>query len=79
MKQMWVGIKGIISKRAGKTDEEISTLRAKNGKKVSSSRGESDVLVKHYRKIGTPKINNRLDTEFEKEIIMWADANVEEL
>ena len=39
MKQMWVGIKGIISKRAGKTDKGIATLRAKNGKMVSGSRG----------------------------------------
>ena len=39
MKQMWVGIKGIMSKRAGKTDKGIAALRAKNGKMVSSSRG----------------------------------------
>ena len=49
MKQMWVAIKGIISKWAGKTDKGIATLRAKNDKKmVSSSRGKREVLVEHY-------------------------------
>ena len=57
MKQIWVGIKGIMSKRAGKTDKGIATLRAKNGKIVSSSRGKREVLVEHYRKLRTPKSN----------------------
>ena len=64
-----------MSKRAGKTDKGIATLRPKNGKMVSSSRGEREVLVEHYRKLGT---NNRFDMEFEKEINVWTDENVEE-
>ena len=31
MKQMWLGIKGIIGNRAGKIDNGIATLRAQNG------------------------------------------------
>ena len=65
---MWVGIKGIISKRAGKTDKGIATLRAKNGKIVISSKGKRGVLLEHYRKLGTPKTSNKFDMEFEKEI-----------
>ena len=53
---MWVGIRGIISKRAGKTDKGIATLRANNGKIVSSSRGKREVLEEHHRKLGTPKL-----------------------
>ena len=75
---MWVGIKGIISKREGKTDKSIATLGAKNGKMVSSSRGEREVLLEHYRKLGTPQTNNRFDMEFENEINKWANAKVEE-
>ena len=79
MKQMWVGIKGVISKRAGNTDKGISTLIAKNGNKiVSRSRGKGEVLVEHYRKLGTPKRNNRFDTELEIEINKSANAKVEE-
>ena len=74
---MWVGIRGIISKRAGKTDKGIATLRANNGKIVSSSRGKREVLEEHHRKLGTPKTNNRFDTEFEKYINKWANAKVE--
>ena len=32
--------KGIMSKRVGKTDKGIATLRSKNGKMLSSSRGK---------------------------------------
>lgn len=39
MKQTWVGVEGIMSKGAGKTDIGVATLRAKNGKMVSTSRG----------------------------------------
>ena len=35
---------------------------------VSSPRVEGEVLVEYYRKLATPKPNNRFDTEFEKEI-----------
>ena len=68
MKQMWVGIKGIMSKRAGKIDKGIATLKAKNGKMVSSSRWKKEVLVEQNRKLGTPKTKKRFDTKFEKEI-----------
>ena len=74
---MWIGIKRILSKRAGKTDKGIVTLRAKDVKRVSSSRGEREVLVEHHRKQGQPK-TNRFDMEFEKEVNKWAYANVEE-
>ena len=66
MKQLWVGIKGIMGKQAGKMDKGIATLRAQNRKMVSSSKGKRDVLVEHYRKLGTPKPNTEFDTEFEK-------------
>ena len=66
-----------MGKRAGKTDKGIANLRAKNGKMVSSSKGKREVLIEHYRKLGTPKIN-KFGTKFEKEINKWADANVEE-
>ena len=36
MKQMWVGMKGIPGKQAGEADTGIATLRAQNGKMVSS-------------------------------------------
>ena len=38
MEQMWVGIKGILSKRAGETDTVIATLRTQHGK-MDSTRG----------------------------------------
>ena len=47
MKQMWVGIKGILGKQAGEADTGISTLRAQNGQMVSSSKGKREVLVEH--------------------------------
>ena len=55
VKQMWRGIKGIIGNRAGKIDNGIATMRAQSGKMVSSSKGKREVLVEHYRKLGTPK------------------------
>ena len=58
-------------------DNGIETLRAQNDKMVSSSKGKREVLVEHYRKLGTPKPNAKSDTEFEKEINAWAEANVE--
>ena len=45
MKQMWLGINGILGKRAGEADTGIATLRAQNGKIVSSSKGKREVLV----------------------------------
>ena len=44
---------------------------------VSSSR---EVLVKHYRKLGTAKADTNFDKEFEREIDAWAegDGRVEE-
>ena len=76
MKQMWVGIRGIPGQQAGEADTGIATLRAQDGKKVSSSRGKREVLVEHYRKLRTPTANETLDAEFEKEINAWAEANL---
>ena len=47
MKQMWFGIKGIAGNRAGKIDNGRATLRAQNGKMVSSSKGKREVLVEY--------------------------------
>ena len=52
MKQMWVGIKGILGKQAGEAVTGIATLRAQNGKM-----GKKEVLVEHYRKLRTPSAN----------------------
>ena len=65
---MWLGTKGIIENRAGKIDNGIATLRAQNGKVVSSSKGKREVLVEHYRKLGTPKPNAKFDAELEKKL-----------
>ena len=51
MKQMWLGIKGIIRNQAGKIDNGIAILRAHNGKIVSSSKGKREVLVEHHHKL----------------------------
>ena len=45
MKQMWVGIKGILGQQAGEADTGLATLRAQNGKLVSSSKAKREVLV----------------------------------
>ena len=76
MKQMWVRIKGILGQQAGEADTGIATIRAQNGKTVSSLKGEREVLVEHYRKLGTSTANETFDAEFEKEINAWAEANV---
>ena len=76
MKQMWVGIKGILGQQGGEADTGIATLRAQNEKMVCSSKGQREVLVEHYRKLVTPTANETLDAEFEKEINAWAEANV---
>ena len=75
---MWVGIKLILGQQAGEADTGIATLRAQNGKMVinSSSKGKREVLVEHYRKLGTPTDNEAFDAEFQKEINAWAEANV---
>ena len=52
------------------------TLRAQNGKTVSSSKGKREVLVKQYRKPGTSTTNVAFDAEFHEEINAWAEANV---
>ena len=57
MKQMWVGIKGILGQQAGEADTGIATLRAQNGKMIGCSKGRREVLVEHYRKLGTPTAN----------------------
>ena len=66
-----------MGNQAGKMDKGIATLRAQNGKMVSSSKGKRDVLVEHYRKLGTPKPSTKFGTELEKEINTWAEATVE--
>ena len=45
MKHMWVGIKGILGQQAREADAGIVTLRAQNGKLVSSSKGKREVFV----------------------------------
>ena len=77
MNQMWVGIKRILGKQAGEADTGIATLRAQNGIMVSSSKGKREVLVEHYRKLGTPTTNETFDAEFEKKIDAWVRANVD--
>ena len=44
---------------------------------VGSSKGKREVLVEHYRKLGTPTTNKTFDTEFETEINAWAEANID--
>ena len=53
-----------VAKQAGETDTGIATLRAHNGKMVSSSEGKREVLVEHYRKLETPTTNEMFDEEF---------------
>ena len=74
---MVIGIEEMIGNRAGKIDNEIATLRVQNGKMVSSSKGKREVLVEHYRKLGTPKPSAKFDATFEKEINAWAAVNIE--
>ena len=66
----------MLGKQAREAGTGIATLRAQNGKMVSGSKGKREVLVEHYRKLGTPT-NKTYDTEFEKEIDAWAEANVD--
>ena len=77
MKQMWVGIKGILEKWAGESDTGVATLKAQNGKMVRSSKRKREVLAEHHRKLGTPTTNKTFDAEFEKEINAWAEANAD--
>ena len=79
MKQMWVGIKGILGKQAGEAGTGAATLRAQKGNVVRSLKGKREMLVEHYRKLGTPAANETLDAEFEKEINAWAEENVDVL
>ena len=76
MKQMWVGMKEVLGQQADEAGRGIATLRAQNGKMVSSSKGKREVLVEHYRKLGTPTANETFDVEFDKEISARAEANV---
>ena len=36
-----------------------------------------EVIVEQYRKLGTPTTSETFDTEFEKEIDAWVEANVD--
>ena len=76
MKQLWVGITGILGKQAGEADTGMATVGAQHGKMVSRSKGKREVLVlvAHYRKLGTPTTNKTLDANFEKGINAWAEA-----
>ena len=50
MKQMWVGIKGVLGKQSREADTGIATAaRSQNSKMVSSSKGNTEVLVEHHR------------------------------
>ena len=44
---------------------------------VTSSKGKRELLVDHYRKLETPTTNKTFDTELNKEIDAWAEANVD--
>ena len=57
---------GDYRKPGRKNRQRKTTLRAQNGKMVSSSKGKREVLVEHYSKIGTPKPEAKFDAEFEK-------------
>ena len=65
--------------QAGEADTGIATLRAQKGNVVRSLKGKRELLVEHYRKLGTPTTNETLDAEFEKEINAWAEENVDVL
>ena len=39
-------------------------------------RGEGEVLVEHYRKLGTPTADETFDADFEMGINAWAEANL---
>ena len=43
MKQMWVGIKGMLDNQAGQADTGMDILRAQNRNVVSSSKGKRQV------------------------------------
>ena len=58
---MWVGIKGILGKQAGEAGTGAATLRAQKGNVVRSLKGKREMLVEHYRKLGTPTTNKTFD------------------
>ena len=64
MKQIWVGIEEVPGKQAGEADTGIATLRVHSGKMVSSSKGKREVLLEHYRTLGTANTNETFDAEF---------------
>lgn len=74
MKQMWVGIEGMIRNQAGKLDNEIAKVRVQNGKMVRRSKGKRQVPVEYHPTPGTPKSDTKCDTEFEEEINSWTAA-----
>ena len=43
---------------------------------VSSSKGKREILVEHYRKLGTPTANEKFDADFEGKTNPWSKANV---
>ena len=58
-------------------DTGIASLRAHNGKVVSSSKGEKEVLVVYYRKLEPPTASGTFNAEFEKEINVCAKTTVD--
>ena len=75
---MWIGMKEILGKQARRQEDTgMATLRAQNGKMVTSSKGRRQALLEHCRKLGTPRTNKYFDAEFEKEINGWAQDNVD--
>ena len=70
---MWVGTKGILGQQAGEADTGIALLRTRM---VSGSKEKREVLIEHYRKLGTPTASETFDAELEKEINAWAEENV---
>ena len=67
----------LVDKQARETDTGVATLRAHIGIVVSSLKGKRDLLLEHYRKLGTPTTNESFDEQFGKETNAWAGANVD--
>lgn len=73
---MWIGIQALLGKQAGEADTGQSTLRESKGRIVNSSRGKGEILVEHYRKVGTPTANAWLNAEFENKFDALVEANM---
>lgn len=78
-KRMLIETNRVMGNQGEKIGKGIATLRTENGKMVSSSKGEREVLEEHYHRLRTPALDKRSNVEFEKEINACATANVEAL